>query len=150
MLQLADVLDSCGARAVTVSPGTSLAEAAEAMHRAGATAALVMEDERLRGLLTLSDFLRLLTAAPSPAAAWTNPVTAALTEATVPVTAEEKVGRAIIRMTAAGIDHLPVTVAGGFTVVSLCSLLRAENAFLHGEVRHLQTYIDALHDAPND
>ncbi len=149
-MRLADVLDSCGARAVTVAPGTSLAEAAEAMHRAGATAALVVEDDRLRGLLTLGDFLRLLTTAPSPAAAWTNPVTAALSGEPGPATAEEKVGLTITRMTEAGIDHLPVTVAGGFAVVSLCNLLRAENAFLHGEVRHLQTYIDALHDAPND
>jgi CBS domain-containing protein len=149
-VRLSDVLDSCGARAVTVAPGTSLAEAAEAMHRAGATAALVVDDEQLRGLLTLGDFLRLLTTAPSPAAAWTHPVTAALTEATVAVAAEEKVAQVIARMTATGIDHLPVAVAGGFVVVSLSNLLRAENAFLHGEVRHLQTYIDALHDAPND
>ena len=34
--------------------------------------------------------------------------------------------------------------------VTLGSLLRAENALLHDEVRHLQTYINALHDAPND
>ncbi len=149
-MRLADVLDSSGARAVTVSPETSLAEVALAMHRACATAALVVEDERLRGLLTLGDFLRLLTTATSPALAWTNPVTAALTEGAVPVTVEEKVARVITEMTAAGIDHLPVAVAGGFVVVSLCNLLRAENAFLHGEVRHLQTYIDALHDAPND
>jgi hypothetical protein len=26
----------------------------------------------------------------------------------------------------------------------------AENTLLHGEVDHLQNYIDALHDAPND
>jgi CBS domain-containing protein len=149
-MRLSDVLDSCGAQAVTVAPGTSLAEAAQAMHRAGATAALVVEGERLKGLLTLGDFLRILTTATSPAAAWTEPVAAALTEESGPATAEEKVVQIIARMTAAGIDHLPVAVAKGFVVVSLSSLLRAENAFLHGEVRHLQTYIDALHDAPND
>jgi CBS domain-containing protein len=149
-VRLSDVLDSCGAQAVTVAAGTSLAEAAEAMHRAGATAALVVDGERLKGLLTLGDFLRILTTATSPAAAWTEPVAAALTGESGPATADEKVAQILARMTAAGIDHLPVAVAEGFVVVSLSSLLRAENAFLHGEVRHLQTYIDALHDAPND
>lgn len=68
----------------------------------------------------------------------------------VTVSPEELVGQVIARMTETGLDYIQVATAQGFVVVSLSSLLLAENSFLHGEMQHLQKYIDALHDAPND
>lgn len=149
-MRLADVLDRCVVRTVTVDPGISLAEAAQAMHRAGAPVLLVVEDQRPRSLLTAGDVLHSLTVAASPLRAWQGTLAAALTEAPKALTSEETVGRTLAGMMAAKIDYLPVTTAEGIVVVSLASLLMAENAFLQGEVHHLQTYIDALHDAPND
>lgn len=149
-MRLADVLDEWGAMVVTVSPGISLADAVQAMLKVEATAVLIIESDRLIGLLTKSDILRFLTTATSTIQAWNGPVKAALSEGLQVVTPEELVGRAITRMTAAGVDHLPVVGTQGTFVVALTSLLRAENAYLHGEVQHLQTYIDALHDASND
>ncbi len=149
-MRIADVLDSCTVRTVTVSPEVSLAEAAQLMHKAGASVLLVVEDQRPRSLLTRGDILRSLTIAASPVLAWEGPLAATLTEAPRALTSEETVGRAIVGMMEAKIDYLPVITVRGIVVVSFSNLLLAENAFLHGEVQHLQTYIDALHDAPND
>jgi signal-transduction protein with cAMP-binding, CBS, and nucleotidyltransferase domain len=149
-MRLADVLNSCTVRTVTVNPEVSLAEAAQAMHKAGASVLLVVEDQQPRSLLTRSDILHSLTIAASPVLAWEGPLATTLTEAPRALTSEETVGRALVGMMEAKIDYLPVITVRGIVVVSFSNLLLAENAQLHGEVQHLQTYIDALHDAPND
>jgi len=134
---------------VTVGPEVSLAKAAQLLH-GNDTAAIIVDDGRFRGTLTAGDILRILTLAASPAQVWQSPIANALCEKVAAVTPEERVGRAIERMTAAGVNHLPVTTASGTVVVSLCQLLQVANTQLHDELHHLQTYIDALHDAPND
>jgi CBS domain-containing protein len=147
-MQLADVLDICTMKAVTVSPDVSLAEAVRAMHRDDA--AVIHIEGRLQGVLTPGDILRFLTLAASPILAWNGPVMAALGDDVEIIPAEEPIHQVIEKMSAAGINHLQVATTTGVAVVSLCRLLLVENAYLHGEVQHLQTYIDALHDAPND
>jgi CBS domain-containing protein len=149
-MRIADVLDSCTVRTVTVNPEVSLAEAALLMHKAGVSVLLVVEGQRPRSLLTKGDILRSLTTAASPVLAWEGPLAATLSEAPRTLTSEETVGLALVGMMEAKIDYLPVMSVRGIVVVSFSNLLLAENAFLHGEVQHLQTYIDALHDAPND
>ncbi len=149
-MRLVDVLDSCCVKTVTVAPEVSLAVAARAMHQADAAAAMVMENGKLQGILTAGDILRTLTLASSVNLAWSGPITAALSKGLPNVTVEKKVAQVIEKMTAAGIDYLPVITGLATQVVSLCRLLQAHNTYLHGEVHHLQNYIDALHDAPND
>jgi CBS domain-containing protein len=148
-MRLAEVLDSCCVKIVTVAPDVTLAEAARAMGQAGATA-IVVESGSFLGILTAADILRFLAPAPFPAEVWLGPVAAALGATVTTVPDEEPVGRAIEKMTTAGIDHLAVATNQGIVVVSLCRLVLAENALLRGEVDYLQNYIDALHDAPND
>ncbi len=148
-MRLADILHTCTVKAVSVALGVSLAEAARAMHLNDATA-IIVENGSSQGILTAGDILRFLTLATSPIEAWQGPVSTALGEGPPAATPEEPVGRVIEKMIAAGRDHLPVVAAQGIVVVSLSNLLLAENAQLHGEVYHLQNYIDALHDAPND
>lgn len=148
-MRLADVLDSSVVKAVRVIPGVSLAEAARTMHREDA-AAIVVEDGQFQGVLTAGSILRLLASSALPSVVWNGPVLAALDENQQPIGPEETVGQTIQRMLAGGSDHLPVAASSGMVVVSLCRLLLAENNSLHGEVQHLQNYIDALHDAPND
>jgi CBS domain-containing protein len=148
-MRLAEVLDDCRVKIVTVAPDVTLAEATRAMRRDGA-AAIVVEGGSCLGVLTAADILGFLAQPTFPADPWLAPVAAALGAKVTTVADEEPVGRAIERMTAAGIDHLPVAAAQGIVVVSLCRLVLAENALLHGEVQYLQNYIAALHDAPND
>ncbi len=149
-MRLVDVLDSCCVKTVTVAPEVSLAVAARAMHQADAAAAMVMENGKLQGILTAGDILRTLTLASSVNLAWNGPVTAVLAQELPTVFTDDKIGQVIEKMAAAEIDYLPVITGLATQVVSLCRLLQAQKAFLHGEVDHLQTYIDALHDAPND
>jgi CBS domain-containing protein len=147
---LKDIIDNCAVRTVTVAPEVSLAMAVQAMHHADAAAVLVMEHNLFQGILTAADILRALTSAEAADRVWNGPVRAALVKEQPVVTAGEKVTRVIERVTAAGIEYLPVIAGGAIRVVSLCRLLGAQNTHLHGELNHLQNYIDALHDAPND
>jgi CBS domain-containing protein len=149
-MRLADVIDSCAVCTASVTPEVSLAEAAQMMHKAGASVLLVVEDQRPHSLLTKGDILHSLTVATSPVLVWESPLSATLTEAPPALNAIDTISQAIAKMVEAKSDYLPVMTAQGIIVVSLGNLLLVENAFLHGEVQHLQTYIDALHDAPND
>ena len=148
-MRLAEVLDSCCEKIVIVAPDVTLAEAARAMGQAGA-AAIIVVGGGFQGILTAGDIVRHLPPATFPADAWLGSVAAALGDTVTTVSDEEPVGRAIEKMTSAGIDHLAVATDQGIVVVSLCRLVLAENALLRGEVDYLQNYIDALHDAPND
>jgi CBS domain-containing protein len=149
-MRLAEVLDDCAVETVTVALQLSLAEAARSMHTVGAAAVLVMDNNLLQGILTAGDILRGLTSVSKADLVWNGPVGTAIIKELPIVTVEEKITQTIDMMTAAGIDYLPVNAEGAIRVVSLCRLLQVQNALLHGEVQHLQNYIDALHDAPND
>jgi CBS domain-containing protein len=149
-MRLADVLAVCTVRTVSVAPQLSLADAVLKMHAADAVAVIVQDIDLHQGILTADDILRTLTSAGELNLIWNRPVSAALTKDQLTLSLEEKTARVIEKMTAASIDYLAVIVGGTTQVISLCRLLQAENANLHGEVQHLQTYIDALHDAPND
>ena len=148
-MRLADVLETCCVQTVTVSPEVSLAQAAQTMYRDHAAAICIAG--RPQDMLTADAILRFLTRSASPALAWSGAVTTALGEGALILSEEEPIRRVIEKMLTAGMDHMPVAASKpGTFVVSLCRLLLMESAFLHGEVQHLQTYIDALHDAPND
>lgn len=149
-MRVANVLSDCVVKTTTISPELSLADLARAICRADALAALVMENGRFLGVLSMIDILSALVCATNSTLAWNGPVRAALSEELQVIAAEEKVGQVIEKMVALGRDYLPVITDNAIVVVSLCRLLLAENGYLHGEVQHLQTYIDALHDAPND
>lgn len=149
-MRLAEAFDDCAVKTVTVALQLSLAEAARSMRKFGASAVLVMDNDLLQGILTAGDILRGLTEARKTNLEWNCPVRAAIVKEPPIVTAEEKIAQAIEIMTLTGIEYLPVVVGGDIRVVSLCRLLQKQNALLQGEIQHLQNYIDALHDAPND
>ncbi len=94
---------------VTVDPGATVAEAAEAMsiHRVGA--ALVVRDDALVGIFTERDIVRALVAEHDAAA---HAITSWMTTdpATLPpeATAEE----ALHHMLSGGFRHIPVTEDG--------------------------------------
>ena len=149
-MRVEDVLDDCAVKTVTVAPQLSLAEATRLMCKAGAGAVVVMDNDLLQGILTAGDILGGLSSAKTTDLVWNGPVGAAIVKELPIVAVEEKIARPIETMTATGNDYLPVISGGAIRVVSLCRLLLVENALLHGEVQHLQNYIEALHDAPND
>lgn len=149
-MRLANVIDRCTVKTVTVAPTLCLAETARAMYAAEAAAILVMENDVLKGVLTAADICRSVTMANTDNPGWSGRAATALSKKLPLVTAEEKVNQVIAIMTTADIDYLPVVVEGTTQVISRSRLLGIQNAFLYDEVQHLQNYIDALHDAPND
>lgn len=147
-MRLADILDTCAVKTVTIGPEVSLVDAARAMQQVDAMAALIFTDGKLQGILSADLIVRAV--AGSPTQCLNDPVTRAITVLPQSVTEEEPVGRIIAQMISTGIDYLPVITGNATVIVTLGGLLRVENNYLHSEVKHMQTYIDALHDAPND
>ena len=149
-MRLVDVINSCTVKTVTVAPALYLAKALQAMYAAEAEAILVMENDQLQGVLTAADIFRALIMAKTDILDWNGPTATALGKKQPIITSEEGVTKVIAILTTADVEYVPVIVEGTTLVISRCRLLGIQNAFLYDEVQHLQDYIDALHDAPND
>ena len=147
---VAQALEHLTVPAVTVSSRASLAETARAMNDLGAPVALVRDGERCHGLVSASDLLRFLAMAPTVAEGWACAVTLALGNDRPRAATEERLATIIERMDQANSDYLLVTSESGPSVLSFAKLVQFDNTLLRREVDHLQTYIEALHDAPND
>ena len=149
-MRLADILDICTVKLVEIAPGTSLAETAREMCVIEVAGARFIRPDGRQGFVTRGDILHLLVNSASPLGTWEGPVIDVINRGPEPVDATMQVRMVIADMREAGIEYMPVVTGQGIVIVSLSNLLLAENAFLHSEVQHLQTYIDALHEAPND
>ncbi|HEX2031770.1 MAG TPA: CBS domain-containing protein [Actinomycetota bacterium] len=123
MVTLAEVMTR---RILTVSPSTSVAEAATIMGERAAGSALVMEERVLVGIFTERDIVRALgrhfDAAAHPVAEW-------MTKDPVTASPETPVQEALQTMLERGFRHLPVLDEGEVVgVVSLRDLSRATSA----------------------
>ncbi len=110
-------------RILSVSPSTSVAEAATIMGERAAGSALVLEDRKLVGIFTERDIVRALgqhfDAATHPVAEW-------MTRDPVTASPETPVQDALQTMLERGFRHLPVLDEGEVVgVVSLRDLSRA-------------------------
>lgn len=147
---IADALEQVTVAFVQVDGRTSLAETARAMTAGNAAAALVVDIGRCRGVVTAADLLRALAAAPTIELGWHSEVTVAMAGESTPIGQEERLTTIFTLMRETGRDYLPLSTVNGLTVLSLAKLMMLDNTLLRREVDHLQTYIEALHDAPND
>ena len=147
---VAAALEHITVPAVRVTGRTSLAEAVMAMTAANSEAALVIEDDRCQGLVTATDLLRTLALAPTAEQGWRVEVAQALSGDIPQAIAGDRLAEVNALMTGAGRDYLLLVTDQGPAVLSLVKLLKFDNGLLRRELDHLQTYIEALHDAPND
>jgi CBS domain-containing protein len=113
-------------RILSVSPSTTVAEAATIMGERAAGSALVMEDDRLLGIFTERDIVRALgqhfDAASHAVGEW-------MTSDPVTTSPETTVQEALDTMLGRGFRHLPVVEEGSVVgVVSLRDLSRAASA----------------------
>ena len=112
---------------VTASPSTSIAEAAAVMTREATSSLLVMEGERLVGILTDRDLRRrVLAAGVDPA----RPVGEVMTADPVTVQAGALAFEVMLEMTARNIHHLPVLDVDGrvLGLVTTTDLVRLEQS----------------------
>jgi CBS domain-containing protein len=150
-MRLWDLTKGDGSPSVTISARATLAQAVEMMITKKASAIIVMDDNDIKGMITRSDIMRCLNDSTSVSQAWEIPVNQVMSTRLIAATPDQPLGQAIKQMVEAGIGHLPVLEGGTVkTLFSLNQLLIEENKHLHTELVDLQTYIDALHDAPND
>lgn len=147
---VADALEQLTVAFVQVDGRTSLAETARAMAHGNAATVLVVDQERCRGVVTATDLLRALTTSASIELGWQSEVVMALSGDTSPISQDERLTTIFTLMRDTGREYLPLSTGNGLTVLSLAKVLMLENTLLRREVDHLQTYIEALHDAPND
>ena len=147
---VADALEQLTVAFVQVDGRTSLAETARAMAAGNAAAVLVVDQDRCRGVVTATDILRALATSPTIELGWQSEVAKVMSGDTSPISQKERLTAIFTLMRDTGRDYLPLSTGNGLTVLSLAKLLMLDNTLLRREVDHLQTYIEALHDAPND
>lgn len=147
---VADALEQLTVAFVQVDGRTSLAETARAMAAGNAAAVLVVDQDRCRGVVTATDMLRALATSPTIELGWQSEVAKVMSGDTSPISQKERLTAIFTLMRDTGRDYLPLSTGNGLTVLSLAKLLMLDNTLLRREVDHLQTYIEALHDAPND
>lgn len=103
-------------------PGEPLAAAAASMRSRGVGALVVMDDDRLVGILTERDLLRAMADGLDPRA---TPVSACMTARPQTVSVEDTSEGAARRMVDLGVRHLPVVEDGRVVgVISARDLLR--------------------------
>lgn len=121
---------------VRADPGVSIAEAARVMTEASVSSLLVMEGERLVGILTDRDLRRRVLAAGVPP---DRPVHEVMTAEPVTVTSDALALEVLLEMTSRNIHHLPVLDAGGgvlglITTTDLVRLERANPVYLVSDI----------------
>jgi CBS domain-containing protein len=98
-----------------VAPETSLLDAARRMHERSVGAVVVLENERLVGILTERDVLRAVATGQVE-----GPVSGSMTHHPDTIEADENAGQAGALMIHGGFRHLPVVE--GETVVGMISI----------------------------
>ncbi len=147
---VAAALENITVPAVRVTSSTSLVETAMMMTVADTETALVIDDGRCHGLVTATDLLRTLATAPSLEQGWRSEVAQALTDGAPQANGTERLSKVVELMNATNCDYMLIATEQGPAVLSLVKMLKLDNGLLRRELDHLQTYIEALHDAPND
>jgi CBS domain-containing protein len=129
------VRDLIGENLVSAAPETSIEQAARIMSEARCSSLIIMDNDRLRGLLTVRDLRdRCLAAGLSPQ----RPVSEIMTQ-TLHTTAADTLGfQALLTMSRLNVHHLPVMRDGQVVgVISTSDLVRFQSAnsvYLVGDI----------------
>lgn len=139
-MQLRDILRRKGSDVVTASPDQTVLEAMRILVAHGIGAVVVMEGDRIRGILSERDVLRLGSRDPSLLSS--TPVGEAMTADLVIGVADDDMHYAMNVMTENRIRHLPIVRDGRLDgIVSIGDLVNACRSQAEFENRHLKDYI---------
>ncbi|KAA6185993.1 cyclic nucleotide-binding/CBS domain-containing protein [Thiohalocapsa marina] len=138
-LMTVQVRDLLARDLVSAAPDTSIQEAAGIMSRAGCSSLVILDGERLAGIVTDRDLRnRCLAAGVSP----TEPVSRIMTEKLETIGAGTLGFQALITMTRLNVHHLPVLDGGNVMgMLSTSDLVRVQSAnsiYLVGDVRRAE------------
>lgn len=133
-----------------LAPHATMGQAAAAMVGQKKTAVAVMDGGCLQGIVTRTDVLRSwqFQAEQEPEQMLLSRI---MTRELVVVGPDASFQQALDSMAASDIEHLPVVQDGRLlTVVHESDLMECHIDVLHEEIRHLQEYIEGLHNAEKD
>ena len=142
MRSIAHVLDSKGRDAWRIKPEDSVYDAIKLMAEKDAGALLVMENEKLIGIISERDYARkmILTGRSSPQ----TPVSQIMTKSVLYVRADQTVDECMTLMTEKRIRHLPVMKEGQVTgVISMGDLVKSIITEQKVKIEQLEQYITA-------
>ena len=131
------ILDEKGRDVFALAPGATVFEAIALMAEKEISAVLIMEDDRLKGIVTERDYARKVILAGK--ASRETPVREVMTAKVLYATPERTVDECLALMTDINARHLPVLDNGTVTgVLSIGDLVRAklrEQRFLIDQLR---------------
>jgi CBS domain-containing protein len=137
------ILQSKGGRTWSVAPEANVQEALAVMAEHGIGSVLVMEGDRLAGILTERDFARKLGVqgrAPSAVA-----VREVMTANLITVTPDQSVNECMAIMTEKRIRHLPVIENGRLVgLVSIGDVVKDIIEELQFMLRQMESYVSGL------
>ena len=140
MTSVRQLLDRKGRQVFSVAPGTPVLEAIRTMAERHVGALLVMEGEKLSGIVSERDYARKVILMGRSSA--DTPVRDIMTAAVITVQPETPVEKCMQIMTERRVRHLPVIENGRVVgMVSIGDLVKAVIAEQQQQIEQLESYI---------
>lgn len=139
---VSQILNAKGRRVLTATPDETLAEAARRLDAERVGALLVMQEDRVAGIISERDIVIAL--ARSGAAALDTTVASCMSAEVIAAAPTETVDALLGRMTDRRVRHLPVLDAGRVCgLVSIGDLVKHKISEVEAEAQTLKAYIAA-------
>ena len=140
MTSVRQLLDRKGRQVFSIAPGTPVLEAIRTMAERHVGALLVMEGEKLSGIVSERDYARKVILMGRSSA--DTPVRDIMTAAVITVQPETPVEKCMQIMTERRVRHLPVIESGRVVgMISIGDLVKAVMAEQQQQIEQLESYI---------
>ena len=142
-MRIREIIQSKGAAVVTVAPDRTVLEAMRVLVEHGIGAVVVMDGDRIAGIMSERDVLRL--GAKSPASLETTRVADVMTRDLIVAVPDDDLDYAMQVMTKNRIRHLPIVADGSLAgMLSIGDVVNAARRTVESENRHLRDYIQGI------
>jgi CBS domain-containing protein len=139
-MTVAAILSSKGREVATTTAAKTVAEAAAVLARKKIGALVVLEGDRIAGIISERDIVRAIAA--TGGAALTEPIDAIMTRTVVTCTDAETIDSVMARMTRGRFRHLPVVRGGKLDgIVSIGDVVKARISQVEREAEDMRAYI---------
>jgi CBS domain-containing protein len=139
-MTVAAILSDKGREVATTTAERTLADAVALLARKKIGALVVVEGERIAGIISERDIVRAIAA--TGGAALTEPVDALMTRTVVTCTDAETIDSVMARMTRGRFRHLPVVRGGKLAgIVSIGDVVKARISQVEREAEEMRAYI---------
>jgi CBS domain-containing protein len=139
-MTVAAILSSKGREVATTTAAKTVAEAAAVLARKKIGALVVLEGDRIAGIISERDIVRAIAA--TGGAALTEPIDAIMTRTVVTCTDAETIDSVMARMTRGRFRHLPVMRGGKLDgIVSIGDVVKARISQVEREAEDMRAYI---------